>query len=103
MARPLRSLPRWIHEASVASLLKLVRHMEGELACEELKTQCPSKGKMGYVPPVPEFPPTSRLKPLGESRNDSFPRHGHAILRTSFDDVLSRARIKMQAAVSTHI
>jgi len=43
------------HEASVASLLKLVRHMEGELACEELKTQCTCKGKMGYVPSVPEF------------------------------------------------
>ena len=30
--------------------------MEGGLACEELKTQCTCKGKMGYVPSVPEFP-----------------------------------------------
>ena len=27
----------------------MVRHMEGELACEELKTQCTCK-KMAYVP-----------------------------------------------------
>ena len=40
----------------MASLLKLVRHMEEELACEELKAQCPCKGKMGYVLSVPEFP-----------------------------------------------
>jgi len=43
------------HEASVASLLNVVRYMEEELACEELKTQCTCKGKMGYVPSVPEF------------------------------------------------
>ena len=30
--------------------------MEEELACEELKTQCTCKGKMGYIPSVPEFP-----------------------------------------------
>lgn len=29
--------------------------MEGGLACEELKTQCTCKGKMGYVPSVPNF------------------------------------------------
>jgi len=29
--------------------------MEGELACEELKTQCRSEGKMGYVRLSPNF------------------------------------------------
>jgi hypothetical protein len=34
--------------------------MEGELACEELRTQCTYKEKMGYVPSVLEFPTSSR-------------------------------------------
>src|SRR4051812_46639960 len=33
------------HEASVASLLKVVHHMEGKLACENVRAQCPCKNK----------------------------------------------------------
>src|SRR4051812_43912649 len=51
MARLLRCLPRMIPPGSVASLLKMVRHMEGELPCEKLRTQCTCK-KNG-VRPVP--------------------------------------------------